>query len=137
MSWEEEKAEIVAARPERVVVLKDSAAYQRERMLDETNFKRNMLSVAKHRAKRQGREFDLKFEEVEFPTHCPVFGHKFVYSSGGDRRSSPSLDRIDSSRGYTADNVQIISSLANYMKRDATKKQLKKFAKWIKKSMKK
>ena len=38
--------------------------------------------------------------------------------------NSPSLDRIDSSKGYTPDNVWVISRRANIIKHDATLEEL-------------
>ena len=59
---------------------------------------------------------------------CPIMGT--VYEIGGDRNTSPSLDRIDPSRGYTPDNIQIISTLANNMKSNASEKEILKFCKY-------
>jgi hypothetical protein len=39
---------------------------------------------------------------------------------GGESGNSPSVDRIDSTMGYTKDNLQIISKRANQFKSDAT-----------------
>ena len=65
---------------------------------------------------------------------CPVIRTKFkVGGTGlrkGERKNSPSLDRINSSKGYTPDNIQIISDLANKMKQDATKEELERFCKY-------
>jgi len=141
MSWAEERNQIQAARPARVLVVHEDSYYQRNKpkqqeyarqyLKIEANFKQSLLNGAKHRATTKSRDFDLTVEDIVWPTHCPVFGHKFVYAGGGDRRTSPSLDRIDSSRGYTQDNVQVISTLANIMKRDATENELRRFASWI------
>jgi predicted RND superfamily exporter protein len=43
----------------------------------------------------------------------------------GDREYTPSLDRIDSKKGYTPDNVWVISHRANQIKNDATIEELK------------
>lgn len=56
---------------------------------------------------------------------CPIMGTTFTI--GGDRNTSPSLDRIDPTKGYTPDNIQIISTLANNMKSNASDAELLQF----------
>ncbi|NBS70476.1 hypothetical protein EBT31_16415 [bacterium] len=65
------------------------------------------------------------------PDKCPVFGKKFVEQGNGFGRFSPSIDKIDPRKGYVRGNVQVISVLANCMKRDANRKELQQFAKWV------
>lgn len=65
------------------------------------------------------------------PKACPVFGHELKYGGGPKTKYSASLDRIDSSKGYTIGNVQIISQLANLMKNEASSDELVLFAKWV------
>jgi hypothetical protein len=72
-------------------------------------------------------------ETMEVPEYCPVFGIKLNYDGvekqGWTRTdNSPSIDRIDSSKGYTADNIQIISWRANRIKNDSTPEELRKLA---------
>lgn len=87
-----------------------------------------MLQRCKTRATQNKLEFNLTAEDINIPTHCPVFKVQFVF---GDVDWSPSVDRIDPSKGYTKGNVQIISNKANRMKSDATIEELKTFAKWV------
>ena len=96
-------------------------------------YKRQKLKSAERRAKRKNIEFNLTVEGVVWPTHCPVFGFKLHYFLGDHmtKDACSSLDRIDSTKGYTADNVQVISFLANRMKSNATQEELEKFANWI------
>ena len=93
----------------------------------------NWFKTAKNRAKKNGREFTITFEHVLalMPENniCPVFG--FVMEHGGDRNTSPSIDRIDSSKGCVEGNIQIISKLANSMKQNADSKQLLQFCDWV------
>lgn len=63
---------------------------------------------------------------------CPVFGKKLVSGVGQSHQWSPSVDRIIPSKGYVRGNLQVISLFANNIKQDATPKQLKQFALWVK-----
>ena len=88
-----------------------------------------MLRNAKRRAAKSGREFSIGLEDIAIPEVCPIFGTPLVYgAAGGNCSFSPSLDRIDSSKGYIKGNVQVISHLANSMKWTATPEQLLAFA---------
>lgn len=86
------------------------------------------------RAKRQGMNFDLTSAYIlsllESTPICPYFGYTLTYTVGKDKTLA-SLDRIDSSKGYTQDNVQIISYFANLMKSSATQEELVLFAQGI------
>lgn len=109
------------------------AAWQRQQKNNPVSV---ILRTIKHRAKQRGLEFNLEYEDVVIPEVCPVFGFPLVTSVGqgaGGKFNSPSLDRIDSNKGYIKGNVQVISNLANSMKSTASPEQLKMFAAWINK----
>lgn len=90
------------------------------------------LHTAKYNAQSRGMEFSLNRGDVVWPTHCPLLGIELVYSSfNTSNDNSPSLDRIDSSKGYIPGNVWVISNKANRMKNDGSKEELVKFAKSI------
>jgi len=65
------------------------------------------------------------------PDRCPVFDKRFTDRGAGFSPWSPSIDKINPKRGYVRGNVQVISMLANAMKRDATPAQLQQFAHWV------
>jgi hypothetical protein len=92
-----------------------------------------MWARAKSRAQTKGLEFDLVVEDIVIPTHCPIMGVALEVHKGksGAYKSSPSLDRIDNSKGYTKDNVWVISQLANAMKGSATPSEMETFALWV------
>lgn len=92
-----------------------------------------MHQRAKQRAKALGREFNLEISDIVIPDVCTILGIKLNMNSGksGAYRNSPSLDRIDNSKGYTKGNVQVISQLANSMKCYASNEDLHKFANWV------
>jgi len=76
---------------------------------------------AKQRAKVRGLLFDLKVTDICIPSRCPKLGIPIFPSKRRFAPNSPSIDRKDSSRGYTKDNIQIISWKANRLKSDGTK----------------
>ncbi|WP_157272543.1 hypothetical protein [Azonexus hydrophilus] len=98
---------------------------QRQYRID--NPERYMLSCAKERAKRLGLEFNLDLSDIVIPTHCPVLGIE-LNPANRDMYSTPSLDRIDSRKGYTKGNVIVVSTRANLLKKDATPDELRMLA---------
>ncbi len=80
----------------------------------------------------------LILENIKLSENCPMLGNKLNYLGTGregwsKRDDSPSLDRIDSSKGYTKDNIQIISWRANRIKNDSTPEELMKIALYMQK----
>lgn len=89
-----------------------------------------MYDNAKARATRNNVAFTIAKEDVFIPDVCPVFGLPFVWGNG-KTDFSPSLDRIDSSKGYEPGNVCVISWLANRLKSNATAQQLRQVCAYI------
>jgi hypothetical protein len=88
---------------------------------------RRLFNLIKNRAKNKNLDFDLVDKhDIIIPPRCPYLGIEFEY---GHPDYSMSVDRIDCTKGYTKDNIEVISTLANRMKNKATLKQLIAFAK--------
>ena len=87
----------------------------------------NKLHMTKQNAKARNLEFTITIDDVPIPDKCPLTNIKLVM--GPNRWSKPSIDRIDSTKGYIPGNVWVISVLANTMKSIATKEQLLTFSK--------
>lgn len=85
-----------------------------------------LLISARHRAKINSLDFNLEIDDIIIPDRCPIFGNKFYKHP--DMRNSPSLDRIDSTKGYIKGNVWVISRRANIIKNDATPAELRMIA---------
>lgn len=97
---------------------------------------RNLWSLAKRRAKTKGIEFTIEEKDIDIPVICPILGIPIVkiYTKGkstGPTPNSPSLDRIDNTKGYIKGNVKVISHKANSMKHSASREDLIRFANWI------
>lgn len=83
----------------------------------------------KHSAKKRNIVFDLKLtdiDEIGIPITCPILNIPLVFNREKVQDNSISFDRIDSTKGYTKDNVIVISYRANKIKSDATLDELKK-----------
>ena len=88
---------------------------------------------AKARAAKRGVAFDLDKEYVRglIPDECPVFKVPFVFFGRALGPWSPSLDRIDPTRGYIKGNVAVISLKANVIKSDATISEIQTVLDWL------
>lgn len=95
------------------------------------NFKRAMYTAAKYRAEKRGIEFNIEIDDIIIPEKCPILECDFIYGTSHNYEYSPSLDRIDNSKGYIKGNVMVISSKANKMKNSATLHELQMFCKNI------
>jgi len=88
----------------------------------------SMWYSAKRRAKQKGLEFDLRAEDIRIPEYCPLLGLKLVPGKRKKTWNSPSLDRFDSTKGYTRDNIWVVSHRANTLKQNATFTELRTLA---------
>lgn len=90
---------------------------------------KNLLTVAKSRAKRKGIEFSINHNHIKWNDICPVLGTPIKLEKSGGRQgrrgnyNAPSIDRINNSYGYIVDNVRLISLRANQLKSDMTKEE--------------
>ncbi len=93
---------------------------------------KRMFSSAKTRAKANNLTFSLALAHIIIPSHCPVLGIELVWS---DKRTdnTPSLDRMDNSRGYEPGNVSVISWKANRMKSHYSLEEFKRLVEWLEK----
>lgn len=62
--------------------------------------------------------------DLSFPVTCPVLGIPLKFNRGKPEDDSYSIDRINSSIGYTIDNIEVISYRANRLKSDASNNEI-------------
>ena len=89
-----------------------------------------MLGGARTRSYFAGRDFSLTKDQLRelVVDRCPVLGQPLLWNCGdksGPKPFSPSLDRIDNSKGYVISNVAIISHRANTIKHSASLEEVK------------
>lgn len=95
---------------------------------------RHILYGCKNRARRHGLEYDLSVEFIlnllKMQEHkCAVTKIPLEATAGNTKTySSPktiSIDRIDSNRGYTKDNVRLVTYMYNSCKGQWTDEQVR------------
>ncbi len=106
-------------------------ASERMRKNYENNKEKYILRSIKSRAKKLGVEFDLTVEDIQGVKVCPILGVELERGGLFTKDNSPSVDRLIPTKGYTRDNVQIISDKANRMKNNASPEELERFATWV------
>lgn len=95
-----------------------------------SNFMRHLATY-----KKRSEHFDLTFlEELHAKQKgvCAISGVEMTYlQEGGKCPTNISIDRIDSSRGYEKDNIQLVCSLVNTMKMQYSEEVLIEWCKKI------
>jgi len=88
---------------------------------EEYCIKGRILRRARARALLKDMEFNLDKQWIEENVAsgvCSVTGLPFIYNSNCP--FTPSIDRIDSSKGYTKDNCRIVCKIYNFAKNEFT-----------------
>lgn len=106
--------------------------YERERQYYDTFLARYLLTTARKRAKEKGIACTIREEDIHVPVLCPIMGVRLGRARGAFDKSSPSLDRVDSTLGYIPGNVRVISWFANKLKNDMTLDQAEKLVSYMK-----
>lgn len=92
---------------------------------------KTLYNRLKTSAKKRGIPFDLTLTDLNnltWPITCPIMGIPLKHNKGIPQDDSYSIDRIDSSCGYSANNIIVISYKANRLKSNATKEDLEKIS---------
>ena len=58
------------------------------------------IGAAKQRAKEKGTEFSITESDLTIPEFCPILGIPLIRVGTIATDNSPSIDRIDSTKGY-------------------------------------
>lgn len=98
---------------------------------------RQLVACARVRARQLGLAFSTRLRDALSgtpPAHCPCCGRLLDYSTdrkGKNRNGSPSLDRVDSAKGYTVENVAVICMRCNMRKNDSTIEELEMLLRYM------
>lgn len=102
-----------------------AAKKQKTRRYEDTSYR--LWVHSRRSAKSRGLEHTISKEDIIVPALCPVLKCPMYMNTP----YAPTVDRIDSSKGYVPGNIQVMSWKANTMKNNATVEELKLFADWV------
>ena len=79
---------------------------------------RKLLHAAAARAacRNESVTLDAAFVAAKIEQGCPILGMPFDLEGNGLSPLAPSLDRIDSKKGYTPENTRVVAAFVNYAK---------------------
>lgn len=96
-----------------------------------------MYHGAKSRAKKHKLPFSIEYEDIVVPDRCPVLGIKIRKSNDGFvKPSSPTLDKLNPLKGYTKNNIVVMSHRANTIKSDGRLSEFESILKYMQKNIK-
>jgi hypothetical protein len=90
--------------------------YHRAYSLVPAHLAARFCTNAKQSAKRHGVAFDLTPADTVVPARCPVLGIVLRVGVGKFTANSPTLQRLDPSRGFVRGNVRIVSKRARWQR---------------------
>jgi hypothetical protein len=109
--------------------MKKSEGAIRVKRYRENNPRRYLFHKAAQQAKCRGLKFSLVYNDIpEIPEFCPIFPW-IRLTIGKSLLSSPTIDRIDSSRGYVKGNIRVVSFRANVLRGDGSLKEFQALVK--------
>lgn len=78
-------------------------------------------------------EWSIEYSDLEYPKYCPVLGLELDWFHEVRSENSPSINRIDSTKGYIKGNVAVMSWRANRIKNDGTLEEHQKIVEYLSK----
>lgn len=93
-----------------------------------------MWSDARKRARKKNIPFNINKNDIIIPEICPILNIPLVFGDKIIHDASPTLDRIDPSRGYIPGNIQVISNKANRIKTNASIAEIELVFEWFKRN---
>lgn len=108
-----------------------SSYFSKQRLNDP---RQTLLKSIRKSARKRGLDFNLTIEDIIIPEFCPALDIPLIKTKGIATDNTPSVDRIDSNKGYIKGNVQVLSLRANMLKSNASIDELEKILNFLKRT---
>jgi hypothetical protein len=90
---------------------------------------------AQERAKENKLPINIELSDIKIPNNCPVFKIRLNKKNFKVKNNSPSLDKIVPKKGYTKNNISVISYRANTIKSDGRLDEFIKIYEYMKRNI--
>ena len=109
-----------------------SASSYANRLLKDQAPEKYLLRRAKDNANKLNIPCTVTLADLSVPERCPVLGIELAFSNEGISENTPSIDRIDPTKGYEKGNVVVVSWRANRIKNNGTPDEHRKIYEFYK-----
>lgn len=106
---------------------------KKQRLRLESDPRHSLIYNARQRARKKEIAFNLTVNDITVPAKCPALGMELKVGQRYCNSNSPTIDRIDNTKGYIKGNIIVVSHKANTIKNNATLEELNKVAEFYKK----
>jgi len=103
--------------------------YGRERY--RVDVRASLWRLAKQRARKRGLDFTISIDDIVIPAVCPILLITLANVEGKCTSNSPSIDRLDNAKGYTKENIRVISWLANTRKSNLSRDDIERLWRYV------
>lgn len=108
---------------------------KRQRLSDLETARRRRFQRKRQHCKTTKQVFTLKYNDIIWPTHCPILGIELDYYADVRAENSVSFDKIIPKLGYIPENTRIVSWRGNRIKNDGTKEEHELIVSYLKKEL--
>ena len=91
-----------------------------------------LLRNARRRAARNNHTFELTRSDIIIPKYCPILHVQFQIGEGKKHKYSATVDRLDNDKGYTKDNIVVVTNIANTVKNNGSVDDLSRIINFLK-----
>ena len=102
------------------------------RVYTKNNYEKRLLSSIKSKCIKYNIEFNLDLSDIIIPEVCPITKIPLViHKERGKFIDTPSIDRIDPTKGYTKSNIRFVCFWYNVAKLNFTDIEVKNLCKKV------
>lgn len=114
---------------------RQSSLTEKEFLTEQDKQTLQLIYSARQRARKNNLPCTISLTDIQIPSHCPALGIPLERGTSIIWDNSPTLDRLDPSKGYVPSNVAVISMRANRIKNNGTADEIIAVGNWLREAL--